>query len=83
MQCRRLRGLAFFALVIASLWLGGGMASAAGTPETTVTDYDVAYDHASFWFTSDQSTATFRVISAQVCPGGGVRTYDLRRNRSR
>jgi hypothetical protein len=46
-----------FALV--SLALLVGAAAAGTTPETTITDYDVAYDHASFWFSSDQQDATF------------------------
>lgn len=49
----------FLALVVALVTFGAGVAGAATTPETVVTDYDVAYDHATFWFSSDQPTATF------------------------
>lgn len=43
--------------------LSGGAARAADVtpPDTIISDYDLSYDHASFWFRSpDDSTATFR-----------------------
>src|SRR5919204_4578548 len=59
MRGRSWRGAVLLAFALVSLALLVGAAAAGTTPETTITDYDVAYDHASFWFSSDQQDATF------------------------
>jgi hypothetical protein len=52
------RVLAFAALVVAVV---AGSARAADTaPETTISDYDIAYDHATIWFTGDATAVSFR-----------------------
>jgi hypothetical protein len=51
------------ALALVAVALPSGAARAADTtpPDTVISDYDVAYDHANFWFRSpDDPSATFR-----------------------
>jgi hypothetical protein len=54
-------GVLALALVFVGLPAGAARAADTSPPDTVISDYDVAYDHASFWFRSpDDPTATFR-----------------------
>jgi hypothetical protein len=57
-------------LAVAGLWVAAATAAPDTTPpDTVVTDYDIAYDHASFWFTSpDDPTATFQCTLDAATP---------------
>src|ERR671932_1584952 len=52
------RVLAFAALVVAVV--AGSARAADAAPETTISDYDIAYDHATIWFTGDATAVSFR-----------------------
>src|ERR671932_1046947 len=52
------RVLAFAALVVAVV--AGSARGADAAPETTISDYDIAYDHATIWFRGDATAVSFR-----------------------